>query len=381
MINSALYDLGDNGGYKVMIEIINPSSQGGVNGEGGGEKASLLALREGESLPESVRNVAESVERTVYAGHVQVRFFSEKLARKNIGSIMDYLLRDTLTDENAFFVVIRDEDPGQIYKGIRGMSDAVGDYILSLSEAQPGTLSEAVFVKTIDFTKDCYTEGKQPVAGVAELVEYEAEAYVKKDSVKDKSKDSQNSEGSKEKEYRIAYRGLAAFKDEKLAGYFDGDEARAYNFITDNIGSAVITTGEEDSQSVFIVQNSKAKITTETDNDQITVNTAIKISLNMVQQNGAFDINKSEELKKIEDAVNKQISEEIAGAIKKAQTDFRSDIFGFGVSMHKQHPEKWEEIKENWDDFFSGAEINVSVESTIDRMGELKHPFRREVGA
>ena len=101
----------------------------------------------------------------------------------------------------------------------------------------------------------------------------------------------------------------------------------------------------------------------------------------MVQQNGAFDINKSEELKKIEDAVNKQISEEIAGAIKKAQTDFRSDIFGFGVSMHKQHPEKWEEIKENWDDFFSGAEINVSVESTIDRMGELKHPFRREVGA
>lgn len=102
--------------------------------------------------------------------------------------------------------------------------------------------------------------------------------------------------------------------------------------------------------------------------------------MDIVQENSPLDINKSEVLKKIEADFNKQMVGEIAAAIKKAQTEFESDIFGFGVSMHKQHPQEWKAIKGNWDDYFANAVINISVESTIDRQGEFKQPFRWETG-
>jgi hypothetical protein len=46
--------------------------------------------------------------------------------------------------------------------------------------------------------------------------------------------------------------------------------------------------------------------------------------------------------------------------------------------VHDQHPEKWREIKDNWDDYFSKAPVSITVESTVDRSGQIKEPFEME---
>lgn len=379
LVNSAIYDLGDNGGYQVTIEVINPAAQGSAKEGGSGKSPNITATSSGISLPEAIRNVAESLERIVFGGHNKVRFFSERFAQKNMSSIMDYLLRDHLTDENPLMVIIRHDDPEQVYSCMLGLSETVGDYLDSMSETQPDTTSKSVFVKTLDFIKDYYDEGKQPVAGVVELVECESKPSNNASTDSSNAQGSQNSQGSSDKKYRIVYKGLAAFKDDKLVGYMDEIEARAYNFITGNIGRAVISIVSENSETVVIVQDSKAEIKTEIKDDQITVNVKIETQMSIIQENGTIDISKMEPLKSVEAAVNRQLAEEITAAIQKAQTEFQSDIFGFGQSVHKQHPEKWNEIKENWDDYFAKAAINVSVESTVDRSGEIKQPFKLEV--
>lgn len=380
LINSVIYDFSDTGGCQITIEVINPAAQGGTTGDGSGKTPNITAYGQGNSMPEAIRNISESLERTIFAGHIQVRFFSERFAQKDIGSAMDYIMRDYLTDENALIIVIQNGDPGQIYSCMLGLSEHVGDYITALSETQPGITSKSVFVKTLDFVKDYYKEGKQPVAGVVRLVECEAKPSKNTETGSDNSQDSKSQQGGSDKNYRIIYGGLAAFKDGKLAGYMDEVEARAYNFITNNIDRAVITIGAEDGQTAVIVHNSKAEVKTEIENGQVTVDVKIKTYMDIVQENGSLDINESEILKKIEADYNKQMVEEIAAAIKKAQTEFQSDIFGFGVSMRKQHPQKWKEIKENWDDYFTNATINISVESTVDRLGEFKQSFRWEFG-
>lgn len=380
LINSAIYDLSDTGGYQVTIEAINPAAQGGSTNGGGGKNPTIIAFGQGSSIPEAIRNISESLERTVFAGHVQVRFFSERFVQKDIDSAMDYIMRDYLTDANALIVVIQNEDSKQIYSCMLGLSEHVGDYITAISDTQPGITSKSVFVKTLDFVKDYYKEGKQPVAGVVRLVENEANPSQNAGTGSSSSQDSKSQQGGSDKNYRIIYGGLAAFKDGKLAGYMNEVEARAYNFITNNLDRAIITIGAEDSQTAVIVHNSKAEVKTKIENGQVTVNVKIKTYMDIVQENSPLDINKSEVLKKIEADFNKQMVGEIAAAIKKAQTEFESDIFGFGVSMHKQHPQEWKAIKGNWDDYFANAVINISVESTIDRQGESKQPFRWETG-
>lgn len=371
IVLSSLYDIKDDGSYQVTAEIINPAAHGGPSGPASGKNPTITAVSEGKSIPEAVKNVSESLEKTIFSRLNEVRFFSEEFAKKNMVSVMDFFTRDHLTDEYPLIVIIKDEDPKRIYSSMLGLSDTVGDYFESLSIQQPNTISRSVFIDTLEFIKDYYEDGKQPVAGVAELVECEDKPSEKTGA------DSQTSQGSEDnKKYKIKYEGLAAFKDGKLVGYMDGIETRSYNLIMNKIKSANVSIPSGDDFTVITIKNSKSDIKTTIKNDQIAIDVKIKMDMSIIQEGGVIDISKSEPLKEVEDSINKKMKEEITASIKKAQTEFQSDIFGFGKAVHIQHPQKWEEIKESWDDYFAKASINVTVESSADRSGEIKQPFR-----
>lgn len=108
--------------------------------------------------------------------------------------------------------------------------------------------------------------------------------------------------------------------------------------------------------------------------NQITIDVKIKIGMSIRQDGGHIDISKIEPLKTVEQKFNKQMEREITASIAKVQQEFQSDIFGFGKYVHTQYPNKWKEIKTNWDDNFSKAKINVTVESSANRSGEIKQP-------
>ena len=375
IVESAIYDYKSDVGYQITTEILNPAALGGIQGSGGGKSPNITTISEGASAPEAIRNASTSMERSLFGGHNKVRFFSERLAQKDIAPVLDYLLRDYLTDENPFMVVIKGEDPQQIYSCMLGLSDTVGGYIHELSKEQPGELSNSVFVSTLDFVKDYYDDGIQPVMGVVEMVECESKSANTADSG---SGSSGGTTSDSETKYKIKYEGLAAFKGGTLVGYMDGVEARSYNFITNNMDSAPISIKTEDDFTVFLISGSKAAIEATADGDDITINVKIKVVLALIQEGAAIDISKAESLKEVEDGFNKQLWAEIAAAIQKAQTEFQSDIFGFGKAVHAQHPEKWKEIKDNWDDYFAKATVIVSVESSVDRSGQMKEPFNME---
>jgi spore germination protein KC len=319
--------------------------------------------------------MAESVERTAFGSHNHVRFFSEKLAKKDIGPLSDYFLRDPVTNETPLMVVIKGEDPKKIYTAMLGLSDMVGDYMDGLMRTQPNVTSRAAFVTTLEYIKDHYHDGKQPVMGLVELVECESKPS---GNAPTGAQDTQGSQSGSEKNYRVKCEGLAAFKDNRLAGYMDGIEARAYNFVRNKLKSAFITIPSAEGQTVVKVVKSKSDIKTTVKGEQATLDVKVKVEMNIIQQSGLTNITKPEPLKTVQDRFNKQTEKEIAAAVRKAQQEFQSDIFGFGVAVHMQHPEKWKKIKQNWDHYFSKAVINVTVESSAVRSGEIKEPFEME---
>jgi spore germination protein KC len=54
-----------------------------------------------------------------------------------------------------------------------------------------------------------------------------------------------------------------------------------------------------------------------------------------------------------------------------SKNTFSSDIFGFGDLLYKEHPKEWNKVKENWNENFKDAHINVNVSSQINQTGIL----------
>lgn len=365
IVNSIIYDLDDEGRYEVYTEFINASSSGGGNEKKKGA-SSLIVDAKGDSPREALSNVSFTVERNVFGWDSKIRFFSERLAKNDITDTIDYILRAHLTDETAIIGVIKGGEPQKIYEANIGLSDTMGNYMENMSQFQPNATSKAVFPTTLDFVRDFYSDGKQPVAGLVEVVE-------------NKSKASGGGQSGEEgKEYKIICEGLAAFKNGVLVGYFNGDETRAYNFVTNNMRNIHLTVPSENGDTVYSLAKSKCGIKTKKEGDSIKVEVNLKINSRIVSENENIDISNAETLKTLENQFNEHLKNQITGAITKAQQEFKSDIFGFGDFMHDQNPGDWKELKKDWDESFSKAEVKVSVESSIVRTGELKKPFRYE---
>ena len=371
MVNSVLTDIKDDGEYEVTQEIMNTSSQssGSAQNIGGATSSAIIIVCNGKTPAEAARDQAKSIDKGIFGGHNKARFFSEKLARKGLAPVIDFFTRDHLTDEMPLLIVVKGQDPQKIYSSMTGLSSMIGNYIDNLSKSQHKSTSESVFTSTLDFIKDYYEEGKEPVAGLIEIVKNEGK------SISGTASGTQGTQNTFNKDNQIIYKGLAAFKGDKLVGYFDGIETRAYNFITNKLTDAIVAIPTGNDFTTATIVKSKSKIITIILNGQAEISVKIKPVFTIVEEGSNIDPNKIETQKMLAQGFNSYLETEIAASVQKAQRGFGSDIFGFGSYVHAQHPKDWEEIKENWNDIFSKAKINVTVESSIVMTGEYKRSF------
>ncbi|MGI6169267.1 MAG: Ger(x)C family spore germination C-terminal domain-containing protein, partial [Christensenellales bacterium] len=168
------------------------------------------------------------------------------------------------------------------------------------------------------------------------------------------------------------------FKDNKLAGYMNGNEARAYNLVTETIESSFVAIPSTGKQTVVKIDDSKSDIDAFMEDDQPSFRVNIQAELSIAEESRNIDVSKPDPLKIIEEQFNETIRAEVKAAIYKAQVEFKSDIFGFGRQVQIQHPSQWPAFQENWDDHFSKAPIEVVVESSVYRSGQIKRPLTME---
>ncbi len=363
--NSVLYNKVGNT-CQVVTEFMGKSSS-----KEEGSNTSITITSYGDTFREAIADSALKVEKNLYGGHVHVRLFSESVAKEDITDELDFLLRDHLTDETPLIVIVKGEHPEQIYDCSIGLSDSLGVYINAMSASQPKVTSNSVFVPTLNFIRDFFDDGKEPVAGVVHIGKSEKEERSpNSDSASGGSGGS--SEESQTAKKSLVYEGLAAFKDGKLVGYFNGIEARAYNIITGDIGMAFISVPLRDSYVICEVTDASSDIKAKIEDKNATIDVKIKTKIRIIADGSDLDVSEPNVMKEIEGLFNQRLLPEIVSAIAKAQTEFKSDIFGFGNSVHSQHPEQWKKIKKDWSDIFSKATVSVSVESSVFQTGEIR---------
>jgi spore germination protein KC len=65
----------------------------------------------------------------------------------------------------------------------------------------------------------------------------------------------------------------------------------------------------------------------------------------------------------------KSITADIRQTLQKAQETYKTDIFGFGSQMYRQHPKYFKPLREEWNTYFSRAEVTLETHVRIRRVG------------
>lgn len=92
----------------------------------------------------------------------------------------------------------------------------------------------------------------------------------------------------------------------------------------------------------------------------------------------AADVLEEKARKKLAKDTEKKIEENIKKLIKKVQTNYNSDIFGFGNSIKKNMPNEWKKICKEWDEYFPKLDVEVSSEVNITKSALLSKPHKIE---
>jgi spore germination protein KC len=383
-VDSAVFEKNADGTYTIVVAIMNPHGMGGAGsmGAGGGNKNPYITfMGTGPSLREAITDQSVSREMADFGAHNKANFLSESFAqgKGNMMSLLDFTSRERLSDEKPLLIVIKGDHPEKIYDSMIGISGMVGEYVVNMSKSQPKDMAKGVFTTVLEFIRDYYTEGKEPVAGLITIIESRDKAS-NNTNIGESSGSNSDGQQSSSIKYQIRYQGVAAFRDGRLVGFMDGNEAQAYNFLINKIKSAIITVPVgEPGTTVLHITKSNTSIKSNVLGKKAVIDVKVKAAAVVSVEGYEIDVTKPDGLKEIQDGFNKEIEQQILKVIKKAQAEFKSDIFGFGEFLHIQHPDIWKTVKGSWnDEYFSNAAVSVTVKSDIVMTGKIEKPISME---
>lgn len=102
---------------------------------------------------------------------------------------------------------------------------------------------------------------------------------------------------------------------------------------------------------------------------QVIFTVAIRGQGDLIEVTGNFNPDDQAQLLALQEAVNKAIEERAFLALRKAQQELQTDIFGFGEVLHRSNPGYWRQVQDHWNEEFPRAQVQVQVELKLQRTG------------
>lgn len=176
--------------------------------------------------------------------------------------------------------------------------------------------------------------------------------------------------------------GTAVFRGGKMVGEMSGEESRSMLMAKGGFESgpfAIPDPEVPENPAYFLgAQISKAKrgVKVKRDDDRIRVNLDLTFDMTYLSIKSQTDYTEPDKIELVENAFERHIKKEIDAAIQRAQTEFRSDVFGFGriaQSTFWTWPE-WEAFA--WQSRFPDAEVVTTVSVRLRHPGREFGPFR-----
>lgn len=348
-------DMTDDGKILLTVQVVEPGAiqpATSGSGQGGGEqlKPVFIASSEGETVFEAVRGILSTIDKKLFLSSAQVLILGEKLSRDGLEKVIDFFQRDHETNYLMIILAAKGVTPGEILEMQTDIDSIPAIYI---KETVENAISRGTVEKTtlIDLIKDMDCTGRQPSVGQISMA------------------------GEK----RVRAEGLAVFRDERLVGWLDPYETRGYLFASDKVTSAIVNVPADEGRIAMEIFRSKGKIGVAFENGEpSTLTVKVKVNANVGEYDARGRLDSPDNLYILEKKLGEEIKKEIAMALEKAQKEYCSDIFGFGLYVHKHHPLYWKNAEKDWKKIFSKLPADIQVDAKIRRTGIIKSPVMKD---
>lgn len=334
---------------RATLQIAVPSatfqSSGGTSKE---TDSYFLITAVGKNGMEIEQKLQQKMSRKLFFSHRSVILIGESMARKGINEFLDTFSRNPRNRLRTYMYVVKGMKAGELFEA-RYPYELVSAEAMKEMQLMQGA---GVSATLRDFLIASASEGGNPAIAVLESDKLFRSSVKKED-----------------KQFRMS--GTAIFKSSALAGFLNNKETHEYmwftkNKITDNI-VAVLPEGM--GNVGLIVTGSKIKIEVVSEGDPFKFHVQIKAKGDLYENNTPLDVTQTKNIEMINKALEQQVKKNMESFLNKIQTDYKTDIVGFGQQLERKNPKRWRAVKDEWDRYFAQSDVSVSVKLTINNTG------------
>ncbi|MFC5451249.1 Ger(x)C family spore germination protein [Paenibacillus aestuarii] len=346
-IGTAL-DLAENGKLQKSAQVAVPASINSKRGGGGGgsdQRGNIVLTATGSSIVDLEQQVQDKLPRKIFLGHRRSIFIGEKLAKKGLIEIMDQFTRNTDTRMRTDIFVVNNGEGKDVLK----INSPFNQFsaIVAVEQDRFCRLGDTALR---DVLLDIGRDGIRPCMPMVEI--------------------TPNNE--QEKHETIEVKSVAIFnKQLQMVGKVSGRESLELFWVKGVLRDQFITEDTGDGDVSLYETNLKKSIQTSFIGNKIIANVKLEGKGRVLENNTNIDISESAERIPLERKLNEMKAKKVEATIKKLQLQYGQDVIGIGEEIHREHPYRWKEIRNNWDEIFPTVEVTVHVQLKIQNSGDI----------
>ncbi|WP_261306537.1 Ger(x)C family spore germination protein [Paenibacillus andongensis] len=344
-IGTAL-DLSESGKLQKSAQVAVPANFKSTKGGGGSEqRANIVLTATGTSIVDLTQQIQDKLPRRVFLGQRRSIFIGEKLAKKGLVDIMDQFTRNTDTRMRTDIFVVNNGEGKDILK----INSPFNQFsaIVAVDQDRFCRLGDTALR---DVLLDVGRDGIRPSMPMVEI--------------------SPNSE--QEKHEIIEVKSVAIFnKDLQMVGKVSGRESLEMFWVKGVLKDQFLTEETEEGSISLYESNLKRSIRTEFKDNKLKAYVKLEGTGRVLENNTNTDISVTAERTPLERKLNEIKAKKVEATIKKMQLQYGQDVFGIGEEIHKEHPYRWKELRNSWDQIFPTVEVSVNVKLKIQNMGNI----------
>ena len=341
-------DKGERNNFKLTFELVQ------ISGGRESKITSQILSMEGRTMFDAVRNAISITGKRLYWSHAKAIVISREIAEEGIIRVIDWYTRDSETRADVYLLVSQGATAKEILEG-QESTEEVKSFALGEMVKNQANLGKAPLTDILRFENDLQTPGVSAVAPAVNL----------------------RQSGGKMLPHVM---GTAFFRQDKLAGFLNGEETQSLLFLRNEIRGGVISDGGAGDSvactvSLEIFKSSTALVPV-IHEDSLGIRVQSDTTTALDEIDGTEDYIDEPGRKTLEVEAQHEIKTRLEALVKKMQQDYGLDVFGFAARIRGDHPRVWNGIANQWDDIFKGLKVDIQPKVHIRNSAMLSKPLK-----
>ena len=338
--------------YVLSFQIIVADEISGENARGTSPVA--VYKGSGRTMFEALANASRQTARFLSLGHIRVIVISEKFAREGIKDIMDVLERESETRLTSLLFISKGQSAIDSMTTMTVFGRIPANDLIEKLETTSKQFGYNYRMEVDDVIRGIQIPGGGPlINGV--LVTGDKKKGKSNDNIKDIEPNA-----------ALMVTGIAAFKEDKLKGWLQGETAIGTGLLMNKINQvpAFISIGEGEylSFNIYLTQVHIHANAEDVEHPIFTVKVTQQAGLK--ESPNSLDLTDPKVLNHLSELIEKKTNEQVRLAVSAAR-DLKSDYLGFGEAIERKNPSGWKKVRDHWEKIFATCKVNVNVDVVI----------------